>query len=375
MPSATRTDTDANPATSGRSSEFGVSYRLSYRGGHWILVKKQLVALDRHVLRPQSRQFVGTETILHYLHTAEPHLKQRAAALMQTRPEHPNQTFGALHDDWRETYDQDPGSEAAHSLTPSDADLVRELRAEMLLLRGSHQRLRARVAELERRLLLAPAPAIQHEKPRSAEAKAFQFDRVAATRVPEPTLHAADAPATQPSAAQPPDAANLAAAEAPPAPFANLTLPKVEDLFACITDLIGAELEPKATKDKLANLETASAGLYVSNLLDDQQQQVGAFVLETSSVATLGGTLLGIPARAIQEQLERGEPSNDMVEAASEVCNNLSGVLNRTATHCHVRTDTLRRHAPENTPWLAPNPAHVSCFTVRGGGRAWLVLR
>ena len=146
MPPATRRTTESHGGgVSADAASLGASYRLAYRGGQWILVKKQLVALDRHVLRPQSRQFVGTETILHYLENAEPHLKQRAAALMQARPEYPDQTFGPQQGEWLETDDTEFGLAAASALSDEQAELLRELRAEMLMLRGSHQRLRARV--------------------------------------------------------------------------------------------------------------------------------------------------------------------------------------------------------------------------------------
>ncbi|MFZ5896183.1 MAG: hypothetical protein ACOY0T_34320 [Myxococcota bacterium] len=365
-----RAASQANANASAAELSLAASYRLAYRGGRWILSKKQLVALDRHVLRPQSRQFVGTETILHYLQNAEPHLKQRAAALMRTRPEYPDQTFGAQHGEWLETDDQDFG-DGADSLREKELELLYELRTEMMRLRASHQRLRARVAELERRAFVA----------RFAEAppQAVQASRLELLRLPKAIDTRAlsqPAPALQETlaSAQSPVPASVQQSEAEAQASSQYDLPKAEELFACLTDLVGADLNPEASKDKLAALDSAAGLLYVAALLDDDNREVGAFVLEARSVATLGGTLLGIPARAIQEQIDQGEPSSDMVEAASEVCNNLSGVVNRTGSNPHVRTLPLTRYPCDSVAWLTPNPAISSCFAV-GGARTWLVFR
>jgi hypothetical protein len=363
-----------------------ISRQLAYRDGRWILETSELVAMDRNVLRPRARRLVGADAILRHLEATDPRLMQGALTLMRGADEYGERRFRLQHGEWvpvEVTGSLDSDDDSVDALRA----LVLEMRAELLMVRASHQRLRQRVAELERHrhfeqtlgVVVSRGP--ERAPPAIAENVSLGR-RLGRARSESPPAEFVEPASSEGSAAV---SAGGRADDAPAAaekpddaarePFARLNMPPPQALFECLEQLIGSTLGAEVSTDPLQQLQTAAHRLYVSTLLDDESNPVGAFVLDTRATAELGGTLLGIPGPGIREQIESGEASTDAVEAASEICNNLSGVVNRVSPDCHVRTQALCVYTPGAVEWLAVRPARSLCVAVGDGGRMWLVFR
>jgi hypothetical protein len=280
--------------------------------------------------------------------------------------------FGAVDGAWlpieeREvSFRDDTGSHAELK------QMMAEMRAELLLLRGSHQRLRQRVAELEKARYLAPVREREATPQSSTPKGARSFTPVATSThtasKPEPETPAASATLTPATVAS----AGSSTEEPSRAPEGPMALPDRAEILACLKTLLGS-IENFVVEAGAAPELTAK--LFASALCDDAGEQVGALLLDARAVAELGGALLGVPPPAIEEQAKSGQPSEDCLCAASEVCNNLSGVINRGTASCHVVARDLGPCAEGSLPWLSHWSQRSTAVTTNGGGRLWLLAR
>jgi hypothetical protein len=126
--------------------------RLICRGGRWLLELTRLEAVDRDVFQPRLQRLEGAESILAALRRSEDNqqLASGAAHLMRSRHDD-DRAFDAGDGDWVPSDSPDVGAEPREAELVS-SDLARtlvELRAELVVLRASHARLRERVIALE----------------------------------------------------------------------------------------------------------------------------------------------------------------------------------------------------------------------------------
>lgn len=341
--------------------------RLICRGGRWVLELTRLEAVDRDVFQPRLQRLEGAEPILALLRRSEEgqHLATGAAQLMRNRADD-DRAFDANEGDWV------PSSGpvlARHDLNgAAEAELtgvIAELRAELVVLRASHTRLRERVMALEAAQSGLGGP--QMRPPRGSRVARRSEPPLAVAPVPATTGPSADAAAfaaTQASpahAAKGPAAADTAggrpagkgaATEALPPTFAELAqafagdqlppvlgLPSLSALNQCMGTLMESApaLEASASEHALSAL----GGPKACKLLDDEGRECGVILLDLRAAVRLGAALLALPPDEAQRQLDQNDASEDALLAMSEICNNLTAPINAVAGNRHVRATAL----------------------------------
>lgn len=133
-----------------------------------------------------------------------------------------------------------------------------------------------------------------------------------------------------------------------------LTAPKLEELDSLLEMLIGesVNLESQSTSAAVDKLSLPHASI----LIDDEGQPVGAVVADLTATVQLGGMLMMMPQPGLEDQIDESDPSNTVVEAFSEVVNNLTVSLNAITGNPHVRSTPVERLdsllAKGETDWL-----------------------
>jgi hypothetical protein len=359
--------------------------RLICRGGRWVLELTRLEAVDRDVFQPRLQRLEGAELILALLRRSDEGqgLASAAAQLMRGGRPDEDRAFEVNEGDWVPSSEHPPAPRPAAAASHEASELasvVAELRAELVVLRASHSRLRERVMALEAAQsgvssanLRAPRGSRGRRRsepppagfaPEAAAPSALENPGFAATQA-SPALaapRAAPAAAAEPSAAgRPPSFDELARAIAgeqlPPA----LRLPALLALNECLSTLMeGAPaFAQAATAHDLASLEPAHA----CKLLDDEGRECGAILLDLRTAVLLGAALLAVPRDEALRQVQENDPSEDALLAMSEICNNLTAPVNAVAGNRHVRATAL---SSVDVGALPPSRARLD-LTVDGG--------
>jgi hypothetical protein len=356
--------------------------RLLRRDGHWTLEVTRLVPIDRHVLRPECRRVSGAESVVRHLKERCVPAQVRAALdLIVGEDDGTSRAFELEGEHWVQLPDEPDGS--AGATQAALVAMVSELRVELLTLRAMYEALRSRLAQVERRALhhapgdpprLPRGPARREPSLRPGPKHVVAATMAAATYGELPLAEARTQTArpavAEPEVAQVPDA--VPSAEPAPATPARkaLVLPTQLDIATCLKQLLGADAELRPEKGALpSDLEN----FYVSRVVDAEDQEVAAFLLDLRAGAELGGTLLGLPASTIEEQAGT-EPSADLLDAMNEVTNNLGGFLNRANPDVRTRVTPLKKLGETEPGWLPQNVARIGCST-KGGGKLWLATR
>jgi hypothetical protein len=358
--------------------------RLICRGGRWMLELTRLEAVDRDVYQPRLQRLEGSESILAVLRRTEENqpLASSAAQLMRVARVDEDRAFDASEGDWV------PSSEPLrHAREPVDAEvetadlsrLVAELRAEVVVLRASHSRLRDRVVALEAvqsgiaqpnlrprgsrsRRRSEPPPAGAPLEPAPGQPLPEGPGFAATQASPGPGVAPSPAPGLAP---RPPAAlgaapsfgaggpqtfeemaAALSAGELP----ALLGLPGLRSLSECMSTLMdqAPELQARATPMNLESLVKPQA----CKLLDDEGRERGVIIADLTAAVLLGGALLAVPRDEALRQVRDNEPSEDALLAMSEICNNLTGPVNSVAGNAHVRATALAGLELDSLPQL-----------------------
>ncbi|MFK7985290.1 MAG: hypothetical protein AB8I08_04595 [Sandaracinaceae bacterium] len=165
--------------------------------------------------------------------------------------------------------------------------------------------------------------------------------------------------------ASPPESAASDEPEVEPA----AAIPSSGDLSRILEGLLGAPVPLTEAEAPLS----IDGSCYGCMLLDDDDQIVGAFVADLKATVMLGGTLMMIPDNVLEECLEAGEPTEDMLEAMSEVLNVSSRAFNDVPGNPHVRTEVLALLDLEAHPWL-PNPVARTDHAEPNGGTLSMVV-
>src|SRR5450631_598089 len=212
--------------------------RLLCRRGTWVLELVRLVPIERNVFQPRVQRLEGMDAVLQYLKRTgdNPALAAAASQLMRGPRSDEERFFDVVEGEW---VPGEPGTRPASTRPsappPANTGEVAEMRAELLVLRASHERLRERVQRLESQLSrgsiapdvlsVAPTPSVMMQ-PRPSEVSRLPE----APRAPEPfasTLMDGKPPA--------PPQTRSERARTPGA----MTLPDVATINACLQSLIG----------------------------------------------------------------------------------------------------------------------------------------
>jgi hypothetical protein len=344
--------------------------RLICRGGRWVLELTRLEAVDRDVFQPRLARLEGADLILALLRRSEEgqHLASGAAQLMRSPRTEEDRAFDASEGDWVPSSEPPPPPRAA---APPSADsdnlasVVAELRAELVVLRASHSRLRDRVMALEAAQSGLPQPNVR--PPRGSRARRRSEPPPGLTEGAAPVVPFGENAAFAATQASPglPGGAAPAAAPPPPAPgpppaaagaampqsFTELArsivgeqLPPVLalPLLPALNECLGALMEGAPLLEASQPIDLFELGpLQACKLLDDDGRECGAILLDLRAAVLLGAALLAVPRDEALRQINENDASEDTLLAMSEICNNLTAPVNAVPTNRHVRATTL----------------------------------
>ncbi|MFZ5891361.1 MAG: hypothetical protein ACOY0T_09945 [Myxococcota bacterium] len=369
--------------------------RLVCRRGRWILELTRLVAVDSHVFQPRKQRIEGSDVILSHLKRSPEGaaLVQGAMQLMRSTRGDDDRTFEAIDGEWVPTQEtRGKGKELGFEESTQAA--IADLRAELLILRASHQRLKERVVVLEARLADGvPPPKAQAQismpEPQPAPApKAMGFARLSNPPAAQP---AAMAPEPAPLFSQHQVASpTLATGQEPEErrPFGEVVAAvgnhsvaghKIDtgplaDVLSALKDLCGGDPGYAKSDEPLPDSALELAALYASLLVDDDGQALGVILSDIRATANLGGRLAGLPSTVIDEQAKTGVLSESVTAAMSEVCNTLSSVLSRVPGNVNLRSTPLETFPADRLGWVG-NASGVLALEKRRAGVFWIVTR
>jgi len=199
----------------------------------------------------------------------------------------------------------------------------------------------------------APPPSVRGGRPAIAAPGAAP---VAAEGKAKPVV------AATPSSGRLPEAKAAVAAPAPEAkaPAAPLkaayaiALPTSDALVAQMSAMIGEKSRMTVTKKPL---DLTSKELWVSAVLDDANNVVGAMVANLEAVVAEGAHLMLLPEHEIAEQIKTRAPTDAVTEAMAEILNVCTAAFNAVPDNIHIRAVPLAPVTPELADWLkTPGP-------------------
>ncbi|HEY3664536.1 MAG TPA: hypothetical protein VGL19_01005 [Polyangiaceae bacterium] len=340
--------------------------RLVCRRGTWVLELVRLVAIERNVFQPRVQRLEGMDAVLQYLKrtTDQPGLAAAASQLMRGVRSEEERCFDAVEGEWV------PGEPNARrdsnrpsAPPPGNSGEVMELRAELLVLRASHERLRERVQRLESQLSrgsvvpdvlsIAPTPSMAPAVARPSEA-----------------LHAPEPFASTLVQGQPPQPTRSERVKTPGA----MSLPEAAAISACLQGLVGDSLSVRE-KEPVDFASALLAACWVSRLIDEAGVEVGAIVADQAATATLGGALMGLTEQEIEAQRSEQTPSQDVIGAMGEAYNQLCETINQDATGPRARVKPIEVMVPGLLDWTKKASSALELELDRGGGRLFLFAR
>jgi hypothetical protein len=285
-----------------------------------------------------------------------------------------DRAFEAVDGDWvpgEPSARRDSARPSALPLAGNLAGELAELRAELLILRASHERMRERVVRLEQSsstssaptrelisVLPTPSLGLPHisELPRVTES-------CASTLAQGQSSTSSDAP--KPRRAEP-----SSDQRAP----GGVKMPAAAAINACLQAIIGDEITVREART--ASFSGASAGpCWVSRLIDDEGHEVGAIVADLQATTALGGTLLGLGEAEIESQRAAQAVSDDVIAAMSEMANHLSGTINQEPGSSRVRVKPIEPLTPGLLDWAKAPSQAIALEVEADGGRLFLLTR
>ena len=342
--------------------------RLLCRRGTWVLELVKLVAVERNVFQPKVTRLEGAEAVLQHLKRMgdSPALAAAASQLMRGPRLDDERAFDAVDGDWV------PGEPSRRDSTrpsafPSGGGIsgeVAELRAEVLVLRASHERLRERVQRLESQVLatnrsqdvlsIPPTPSIV--MPKVSEASV------------------SPRPLTFPPSRAPVAATRVSRAGSSAAVPAGVSLPTADEITASLQALIGDGVSV-SEKHPVTFAADALGACWVSRLIDDEGADVGAIVVNRAAATTLGGALIALPEHEIEEQRSLDSPSEDVIGAMGEVSNSLCEAINQAGGGTQVRAKPIEPLMSGLLDWVESSGRGVELELNDGVGRLFLFAR
>jgi len=125
-----------------------------------------------------------------------------------------------------------------------------------------------------------------------------------------------------------------------------LTFPKTKEILDLVELLIGEK--PVFRKGKGWDLSDPDEGCYITFLQGKDKTIEGAIITDLSATLYIGGKLILLPEATLQDQSQNGEAEEPIVEAVTEVVNNLRTLFNNIDMNPHVApTKTYEYQVPE----------------------------
>lgn len=132
----------------------------------------------------------------------------------------------------------------------------------------------------------------------------------------------------------------------------SLVFPKQAEIFELIEMLIGEK--PFFKRGKGWDLREPDRGAYITFLQGKDYEVEGAVITDLAATLYIGGKLILLPPASLQNQFYSGEAEESVVEAVTEVINNLRTLFNAIDLNPHVApTKTFLYQVPAEDDFVA----------------------
>jgi hypothetical protein len=340
--------------------------------GAWRLEFQQLVYSSPTLLRPRRFSVLGEQAILQQLRELTGHEPlARDAERLFARGAIPDGAYVVRDGRWfpelapEQLKEPDPPP-------PSAAERAAESEAKDSQTRGVLEELVKRVVSLEdtvremqeslERALTtlsqaAIAPAAVAPQAAAAAAPA------APAAAPPPTAAAAPAPSPQPTAAAAPEFDKKV-----------INLPPIGALSDLVRGLAGPDASiATGERTDWAHI-SGTMPVFFAVLQDGDGDEAGSMIFDLEAALRLAGALLMESEEMIESLLEEKVMSDEMLDAASEVCNTLTSAFNKVSGNPHLRSGKMQPFTEARAVQLA-GVRKRDDYRYNQGGRLSLVAR
>jgi hypothetical protein len=245
--------------------------------------------------------------------------------------------------------------------------LLEELARRMIQLEKTVEQLGEKIASSISALSAAASSADFAARARAQQASA----QTQMAMQPTAAVSAVQGPAA--AAAQPVAAAPTAAAASASANRKSISLPVATALTDLIRGLAGPEanLLPSDRTD-WAGLSASGTPVFFAVVQDHGGEEMGTMLFDLESALRMAGALLMESEEMIESLLEEKMMSDEMIDAASEVCNTLTSALNKVSGNPHLRSGKMQPFTEARAAQLA-TAAKRDDYRYNHGGRFSLV--
>lgn len=140
----------------------------------------------------------------------------------------------------------------------------------------------------------------------------------------------------------------------------TLTLPTTKEILDLVELLIGEK--PVFRKGEGWDLTAPATGCYITFLQGKDKTTEGAIITDLAATLYIGGKLILLPESTLQDQMFSGKADEPIVEALTEVINNMRTLFNNIKLNPHV--------APTATfPYRVPTPDDYVGWILQPGKR------
>ena len=337
---------------------------------------QQLVYNSPSMLRPRRFSVQGEQAILQQLRELnghEPLVRDTERLFRGTLPDgsyivRDGRWFPELMPD--KAAQPEPEEEPQQQGNPATNKILEEVARRMISLEATVQELQAKLESALETLTAAAASG-------ALSAAAMQTRTEHAATMAVPAVSGIAGAMTAPSAASPhAHAAPAGATATHGAPAADnkksITLPSMSALTDLMRGLAGpdANLSPSDRTDWGA---LSSAGpVFFAVIQNNAGDEAGSMIFDLEAALRLAGALLMESDEVIASLLEEKVMSDEMLDAAGEVCNTLTSALNKVSGNPHLRAGKMQSFTEARAVQL-PAATKRDDYRYNQGGRFTLV--
>jgi hypothetical protein len=318
---------------------------------------QQLVYNSPTMLRPRRFAVQGEQAILQQLRELnghEPLVRDTERLFRGTLPDgayivRDGRWFPELMPDKVAQPEPEPAAaeQAAHA-SLAGQKILEEVARRMVSLEATVQELSAKLeSALEKLATAAASGALASVQARTEHAPTMAMPHVpgiagavTAPSAGSPAAHAAPGGATSTQAGSASDKKSI-------------TLPTMSALTDLMRGLAGpdANLAPSERSDWGAL--TATIPVFFAVIQNNAGDEAGSMIFDLESALRLAGALLMESEEVIESLLEEKVMSDEMLDAASEVCNTLTAALNKVSGNPHLRAGKMQPFTEARAAQLA----------------------
>lgn len=328
----------------------GSAERLQKAPSGWRLEFQQLVYNTPTLLRPKRFSVLGEQAILQQLRElsgAEPLLRDTERMFRGTLPDgayvlRDGRWFPELAPE--KLPEPEKPAETPMEATPKGRNMLDELGKRMQSLEDSVRELQE---QLQKAVTTITAAAASGARMAHSVSHAEQAATIAAQSLPAlAQAQPSAAKSAEPEPDEPPLDPDIPRPVPIPIPSAptrkSITLPAMSALTDLIRGLAGPEAG-LATSDRLDwSAQMTQQPVFVAVIQDHAGDEAGSMIFNLEAALRLAGALLMESEEVIESLLEEKVMSDEMLDAASEVCNTLTSALNKVSGNPHLRSGKMQ---------------------------------